>query len=242
MIVRAEGLTKDFASASVLHGISLHVDEGEFVVLIGPNGCGKTVLLKILCGLLPPTSGRVVFEAGGPGGVTMAFQRSPLFPWMTVRENLLFSLNAPAETAPRRDEEVARWIADSRLSEWADHYPHQISGGIRQKANVVRSLMGVPRLALMDEPFAALDYLERRRLQGFLADLQRSRGTATLLVTHDIPEAIFLADRILVMRRTGKVEAEFTVPFPKPRAHEALQRQAAYSDLYEKISGILSRD
>jgi NitT/TauT family transport system ATP-binding protein len=115
----------------------------------------------------------------------MAFQRSPLFPWLTVRENLSLCLNGVAG----KDAEIGSWLERARIAEWAGHYPHQLSGGIRQKVNVIRSLMGGPALVLMDEPFAALDYLERRRLQAFLSELQSERKATTLFVTHDIPEA-----------------------------------------------------
>ncbi|HRY28483.1 MAG TPA: ABC transporter ATP-binding protein [Elusimicrobiota bacterium] len=235
MILEVAGLTKSFDERPVLDGISLQVEAGEFVVLIGPNGCGKTVFLKILSGLIPPSSGRL--RLAGP--TTMAFQRSPLFPWMTVRENLLISLNDPSFRG-RAEREVAAWLEESNLSRWADFYPHQISGGMRQKVNVIRSLMSNPPLVLMDEPFASLDYLERRRLQTFVSRLQLAKKTSLVFVTHDIPEAIFLADRILVMSGNGKIETDLRCPLPRPREHETLPREAAYPDLYEKLSKLLS--
>ncbi len=219
-------------SALTLDSVSLTVHKGEFVAVVGPSGCGKSTLMKLVTGLLPPSAGSVVVdgkEVTGPiSGVGMAFQNSTLMPWRTTLNNTMLPLEIaqPFKSERRRKYgehiERARTILKSvGLLEFADKYPWQLSGGMQQRANLCRALIHEPRLLMLDEPFAALDAFTREELWSLLQNLWLEQRFSSVLVTHDLREAVFLADTIYVMsKRPGRILEQRTVPFARPRTIE----------------------
>ncbi len=220
------GVGKTYATKSgsveALRDISIGCAEGEFVCLLGLSGCGKSTLLQMLAGLEPATTGQIVVagrELDGPSPATsIVFQDHGLFPWMTVQRNVEFNLKARG--APRREREgrAAAMLALTGLEGFAERYPHELSGGMRQRVGIARALTTEPRALLMDEPFGALDAQTRGRLQRELLDIWQRQRTTVLFVTHSIDEAIFLGDRILVFTpRPGRLSADVTVALDRPR-------------------------
>jgi len=209
----------------VLDRVSLDIRPGEFLAVLGPSGCGKTTLLKILAGLLEPDSGRVLCggePVRGPSASRgLVFQEYSLFPWCTVRQNIGFGLHAAGSGRRDAARRVDEWIARIGLRGFEDFYPAQLSGGMRQRVALARTLIMTPDLLLLDEPFAALDAVSRGVLQDLLHDLLgRDGARTTLLVTHDAAEAVFLADRVVVMSAApSNLVAELRIPVPRPRAH-----------------------
>ena len=204
----------------VLQDISLAISEGEFVALVGPSGCGKSTLLSIVGGLLSPTGGSARFE-GVPAGLTprtaMVFQEIGLLPWRTVSENISFGLEAMGLLSPaERDAEVTRQLDRIGLRDFADAYPHELSGGMRQRVGIARALAVSPDLLLMDEPFSALDAQTRLLLQGELISLLETTPLTTLYVTHNIREAVLLADRVVVLSgRPARMQNILEIPIPR---------------------------
>ena len=220
------GVGKTYAAKTgpveALRGIDIACAEGEFVCLLGLSGCGKSTLLQMIAGLEAPTTGQIIVagrELDGPSPATsIVFQDHGLFPWMTVQRNVEFNLKArgapPAERAARATE----MLELTGLQGFAARYPHELSGGMRQRVGIARALTTKPRALLMDEPFGALDAQTRGRLQSELLDIWANQRTTVLFVTHSIDEAIVLADRILVFTpRPGQLSADVPVPLPRPR-------------------------
>jgi NitT/TauT family transport system ATP-binding protein len=207
------GVSHAFGSVEVLRGLDLEVRRGEFVALVGPSGCGKTTLLNLCSGWLQPTAG-VVRRVGR---VRMVFQEDGLFPWQTVDENVRVGLRHLPD--PReRSRRAAELIGLVGLEGFEQHYPHRLSGGMRQRVELARALAGDTDLLLMDEPFSALDYLTRLRMRDELARLLREQPRTVVLVTHDIEEAAQLADRVLVLsERPARVRDEVRLSAPRPR-------------------------
>jgi NitT/TauT family transport system ATP-binding protein len=202
-----------FGDVEVLAGLTLEVRRGEFVALVGPSGCGKTTLLNLCSGWLPPTKGTVARPERG----RMVFQQDGLFPWLTVGENVRLGLRHVADEA-ERDARAKAMLALIGLSQFEGHYPHQVSGGMRQRVELARALAGETDMLLMDEPFSSLDYLTRMRLRGELARLLQEQPRTVLLVTHDIEEAAQLADRVLVLsERPARISDEVRLEVPRPR-------------------------
>ena len=227
--------------AEALRGVSLTVQPGEFVCLIGPSGCGKTTLLHLLAGFLRPTDGRVLFQGASvasPGpdrGVV--FQEYALFPWMTARQNVEFGLRARAVPRTERRARALAALERVRLASAAERYPHELSGGMRQRIAVARSLVVEPEALLMDEPFAAVDAMTRATLQEDLLRLWQETGVSILFVTHNIDEAIFLAQRVIVMApHPGTLRADLPVALPYPRQRGTL----AFADHYGRIEAALA--
>jgi ABC-type nitrate/sulfonate/bicarbonate transport system ATPase subunit len=210
----------------VLDGVSLDIRSGEFLAVLGPSGCGKTTLLKVLAGLLAPDSGRVLCGGApvrGPSASRgLVFQEYSLFPWCTVGQNIGFGLRAGRVGRREVRRQVGEWIARIGLGGFEDFYPAQLSGGMRQRAALARTLITAPDLLLLDEPFAALDAVSRGVLQDLLHELLGRDGRrTTLLVTHDAAEAVFLADRVVVMSAApSRPVAELAVPVARPRTHD----------------------
>ena len=205
-------ISRSFGSVPVLQDISLEVAPGEVVVIVGPSGCGKTTLLNILSGHDAPSSG----EVSQSGILRRVYQSDGLFPWLTVTENIKLGLrDIPAAD---REREFAELIALIRLEGFESYYPHQLSGGMRQRVELARALAGEADALLMDEPFSALDYQTRLRLRRELAHLLLRKPRATVLVTHDLEEAAQLADRILVLSaRPAHIQCELRPELPRPR-------------------------
>lgn len=215
----------DLGGAGVLAGLDLAAAPGEFVALVGPSGCGKSTLLDVLAGLRAPDAGSVRVDGGpaAPGALALMPQRDALLAARTVRENValgaLLGGAAPAEARARARDA----LAGLGLGGYEEHYPHALSGGMRQRVGLARLMVAGARGWLLDEPLGALDALTRSALQELLADTRRRAGTTAVLVTHDIDEALRLADRVMVLSpRPARVVAQVVVPLPHPRPPEAV--------------------
>ena len=229
--VRVKHATKKFATrkgeVTALEDVNLEIHDGQFVCLLGPSGCGKTTLLRMIGGLDVPTSGTITIDGkvvDGPSPkMTMVFQEYSLYPWRTVAENVGFGLEMNGVPAEERREEVMKELRLVGLENFADSYPYELSGGMRQRAAVARALATDPAVMLMDEPFGALDAQTRVNMQEQLAEISRKTNSTVLFITHDIDEAILLGNRILVMtKRPGKIRKEIAVNLNCERNHTAL--------------------
>ena len=204
---------------SVLHDINLTVNKEEFVALVGPSGCGKSTLLNIASGLLEPTSGTVKFtevEAGYEPRMSIVFQETGLFPWRNVHDNIAFGLETAGMPVNEREERIKHYIELVGLKGFEKSFPHQLSGGMRQRVGIARALAIEPDLLLMDEPFSALDAQTRTIMQEELVTLWEKTRLTTLYVTHNIQEAVMLADRVVLLsRRPGKVNKILTIDIPR---------------------------
>ena len=209
----------------------LSVGAGEFVSIIGPSGCGKSTLLGVVAGLREATRGRVSIlgsEVRGPRPeVGMVFQRPTLLPWMNVIENVLIPVRALGRSVDAHREQAQGLLKLVGLDKYALHYPHELSGGMQQRVGLARALIHDPGLLLMDEPFAALDAMTRERMSLELQDIWLARRKTVLFITHSIPEAVFLSDRIAVMTPSpGRIEREIAVDLPRQRRIETLASPA----------------
>jgi ABC-type nitrate/sulfonate/bicarbonate transport system ATPase subunit len=218
--IAVEGITKSFGALPVVGGVSLDVRDGEFVAIVGPSGCGKSTLLNIIAGFERPDQGTIringVERIGPSRNGIMISQHGSVFPWLTVHENLMFGLSGTSH----RDqvERADRYIAMVGLAGFEAAYPHELSGGMLKRVEIARALVVKPEILYMDEPFSALDALMSLRMQTeFRRILDEERHTV-LLITHDVEEAIFLADRILVLSaRPTMIQTTFHVDLPHPR-------------------------
>jgi NitT/TauT family transport system ATP-binding protein len=226
---------------AALRKVSLQVHSTEFVSVIGPSGCGKTTLLRTLAGLIHPHSGtveRIPQSTNRDPRALLVFQENSLFPWMTVLENSVFGLEMQGFNRQERESRAHQLLDRLGLGGWASAYPHQLSAGMRQRVAVIRSFLSDPSLLLMDEPFAALDFLTRRSLQQELLDLWEQDHKTVIFVTHDVEEAILLSDRILVMSPSpGSVVAEFEIALARPRTPAA-----AWSDEVQVLKRTICRE
>jgi NitT/TauT family transport system ATP-binding protein len=207
--------------------VSLHVNPGEFVSLIGPSGCGKSTLLNVVAGFLDPSSGQTLLDGRaikGPGSDRgVVFQQYSLFPWMTVRKNVEFGLKMQGMSANERETQARTLLGLAGLLSFENHYPDQLSGGMKQRVGIVRALATSPQVLLMDEPFGALDSQTRVVMQEILTNMWQRLRLSVLFITHDIDEAVFLSDRIYVMTaRPGRIKSEMVVPLPRPRTPEMM--------------------
>lgn len=209
-----------------LEDINLEVDRGELAVIVGPSGCGKSTLLNIVAGLEEKTSGTAALEGSeiaGPGADRgMVFQSYTLFPWLTVRKNVEFGLRLKGVPAAERAETARKYIGLVGLEEFENALPKELSGGMKQRVAIARVLANSPVMLLMDEPFGALDAQTRILLQELLLDVWRKEETTILFITHDIDEAILLADNVYIMSsRPGRIKAKIPITIPRPRDHKA---------------------
>jgi NitT/TauT family transport system ATP-binding protein len=211
--LKVESISRFFGDVEVLRDFSLDINLGEFVAVVGPSGCGKTTLLNLLAGFDKPTSGRVT----STGRVRMVYQQDGLFPWRTVAENIRMGLRHFKDESARA-RELKEMLALIGLEKFEDSYPHQLSGGMRQRVELARALAGDTETLLLDEPFSSLDYLKRLRLRRELVRLLYERPRTVVLVTHDIEEAAQLADRVVVLsERPATIRCELRLELERPR-------------------------
>ncbi|WP_158970967.1 ABC transporter ATP-binding protein [Paraglaciecola sp. L3A3] len=224
--MEVKGLSKEFNTANgkvtALKDINLSIHKREFVCVIGPSGCGKSTLIRILAGLETATSGEVLLDGKKvtkPGPERgMVFQGYTLFPWLTVKENIMFGLIESGNNKNTAESEARQWADLIGLSKFENHYPNQLSGGMKQRVAIARALANQPKILLMDEPFGALDAQTRAKMQAYLMEIWKNIDITVFFITHDLDEAVFLADRILVLKANpGEIEELIEVPVPQPR-------------------------
>ena len=214
-----------------LRDVNLAVADGEFVTILGPSGCGKSTLLKLAAGLIAPTSGSIEVAGApvrGPGAdIGVAFQKPTLLPWRTVLDNVLLPTHTVGDKTPASRARALDLLALVGLRDFADNYPNELSGGMQQRVGLARMLQRDPRLLLMDEPFAALDAMTRETLTLELQRIWMRDRKSVLFITHSIPEAVLLSDRVLVMStRPGSVVEDYRVDLPRPRTLDTLSDPA----------------
>ena len=245
--LEARGITKVFSTrrgdTTAIEGIDLHVEKGEFVCLVGASGSGKSTLLNILAGLMDASSGEAMLDGErieGPGPERgLVFQGYSLYPWRTVSQNIAFGLELAGYDKHEIGRRVERYLGVMNLEKWANARPSQLSGGMRQRVAIARSLAPEPEVLLLDEPFGALDAHTKTLMQEFLVSVWRETGTTILMVTHDVEEAIFLSQRIYVLSsHPGRVKREIVVPFDAARNAE-IRRDESFLDLRDEIRGLL---
>jgi sulfonate transport system ATP-binding protein len=224
-----------------LERFDLDVSLGEFVCIVGASGCGKSTLLRLIAGLENDYEGRIVYQGHDVVAPDLArgivFQEHRLMPWLTVKENVAIALSAVKASAAEKRTRVAEQIAAVGLKEFENAYPHQLSGGMAQRVAIARALVVRPQLLLLDEPFGALDALTRLKMQKELQRLWERDGLTTILVTHDVEEAVFLGDRVVVMASNpGRIEQVVPVSLPRPRVRSAPEFQRIKADLLEHFA------
>jgi NitT/TauT family transport system ATP-binding protein len=245
--VLVEGLSKTYRDrrgheVPALQAVDVAVEPEEFVAILGPSGCGKSTLLSIIAGLLPATAGAVFFEGEARPGrplTATVFQEFALFPWRTVRRNVEFGLEELGVPAGERATRVRSYLDLTGLAGFEGKYPHQLSGGMRQRVGLARALAVEPAVLLMDEPFSALDAQTRTLLMDELLAIWERTRKSILYVTHNIHEAVFMADRVVVLsRRPGRVLARVPIELPRPRT-EATQGEPAFLQAVDRIWGLI---
>src|SRR4051812_450901 len=223
---------------TAIRDISLTVDAGDFVSVVGPSGCGKTTMLNTIAGFLAPTAGRIRVDdrtVSGPGpDRSVVFQSFALFPWRTVLDNVAFGPKMRGIPKGKRHEIAREYLALAGLSHAAARYPNELSGGMQQRVGVVRALANEPDVLLMDEPFASVDAQTRMTLQEELTRIWAARRPTVLFITHDVNEAVFLANRVVVLSH-GAVLDDIGVDLPRPRAWDALIEDAGFKALSARV-------
>lgn len=248
--VRLRGVTKEFVlrgkTLVALAPVDLDIGRGEFLCIVGPSGCGKTTLLRLLAGLETPGAGGIeIARQGSPRSPSrplnsMVFQEHGIFPWMTARENVAFGLKARGIGTKEREAIASAFIEKVGLGAFADAYPHELSGGMKQRVSIARAFANDPEILLMDEPFAALDEQTKLLLQEELLRIwdQAEEKKTVVYVTHSLDEAIVLADRVLVMsHRPGRIKetVDVTGVFPRPRIVEEVRSSPMYGELFGRL-------
>jgi NitT/TauT family transport system ATP-binding protein len=239
-----ENLSKTYFDAyrgtqvTAVRDVSLNVEEGDFVAVVGPSGCGKSTILNMIAGFIPITSGRILVggrEVKGPGADRgVVFQSFALFPWKTVAENVTFGPKMRGVGKAERQRIAEEYLALAGLSHAADRYPNELSGGMQQRVGVVRALANNPDVLLMDEPFASVDAQTRMTLQEELTRIWEQRRPTIVFITHDVPEAVFLANTVVVLSK-GQVLAEVDIPLERPRSWDRLVEDEAFKTLSNKV-------
>jgi len=243
-VIAVRAVTRRFRSSHgdtlALQHTDFDVDENDFVTILGPSGCGKSTLLRIIAGLDHPTSGEVLLDGkriAGPGPDRgMVFQSYTLFPWLTVRENVCFGLRERGVPRAEQDGIARDFIERVGLAGFERHYPKQLSGGMQQRTALARALANDPRVLLMDEPFGALDHQTRELMQELLLGIWEAQHKTVLFVTHDIDEAVFMANRVVVMSaRPGRIKVDRAVPLAHPR-HYSIKTTPAFAELKAELT------
>lgn len=213
----------DGTERTVFDGVSLNIHRREFITVIGPSGCGKSTFIRIVAGLDDATGGEMLLDGkpiSGPGPDRgMVFQGYTLFPWLTVKRNVMFGLEMKGQSAAAAEPEARQWLDMVGLSKFENSYPHELSGGMKQRVAIARALATEPRILIMDEPFAALDAQTRAQMQSYLLQIWRKVDVTVLFITHDLDEAVYLSDRVMVMgTNPGRVVEVVENPVPRPRS------------------------
>ena len=226
------------AHVTAVQEVSLEVQQGEFVSIVGPSGCGKTTLLNMIAGFIPSSSGEILLDGravDGPGPERgVVFQSFALFPWKTVLDNVAFGPKIRGLAKADREKIAREYLALAGLADAAERYPNELSGGMQQRVGVVRALANNPDVLLMDEPFASVDAQTRMTLQEELTRIWQERRPTIIFITHDVGEAVFLANRVVVLSK-GRILKEIAVPLPRPRAWDLLTEDAAFKALSGQV-------
>jgi NitT/TauT family transport system ATP-binding protein len=226
IVLAVQDLRKDFYHAGhqqvVFQDVSFQIHRREFVCIIGPSGCGKSTFIRIVAGLDEATGGEMLLDGkpvSGPGPDRgMVFQGYTLFPWQTVKQNVMFGLEMQGKSSAEAESTAREWLDMVGLSPFEEAYPHELSGGMKQRVAIARALANEPRILIMDEPFGALDALTRARMQAYLLQIWKKVDVTILFITHDLEEAIYLSDRILVLGGSpGGIRELIENPVPRPR-------------------------
>ncbi|GAA4601841.1 ABC transporter ATP-binding protein [Actinoallomurus liliacearum] len=240
--LRFENVTLQFPETHrpAIEDVSLQVGRGRFVAVIGPSGCGKSTILNLAAGLLSPTKGEVYFGGERVTAVNSAAayvtQQSNLLPWLSVRANIGLALKFRKVPKEERDERVERWVRLVGLTGFEDHYPRELSGGMQKRCAIARALIYNPSIVLMDEPFGPLDAITRLKLQQELLNIWEEQNGTLIFVTHDLNEAIYLADEVIVMSSgPGTVRRVLEVPFERPRSIGSLVESPEFAELYNDL-------
>jgi len=249
-ILEFRGVSKRFVSlkgsVQAVAEISLSVRPGEFLTIVGPSGCGKSTLLNLLVGLERPSGGEILLEGRASVDrlkIGYVMQNDSLYPWRTLAQNVELPLELRGMGAAARRRIALDYLARVRLAEFADRYPHELSGGMRQRGNIVRALSFSPSLIIMDEPFGPLDAQTRLLLQQQLLELWAEERRTVMFITHDLHEAIALGDRVLVLSaRPGRVKALHEVPIPRPRELRRLHDDAIFRELLTRVGDELAEE
>jgi NitT/TauT family transport system ATP-binding protein len=234
------GVSRQAPPTEALRPVSLDVADNDFITVLGPSGCGKSTLLRLVAGLEEPSTGEILLDdvpIRGPGADRgVVFQSYTLFPWLTVRRNICFGLREKGVALAEQREISDRFIARMGLQGFEDHYPKQLSGGMQQRVAIARALANDPKILLLDEPFGALDNQTRLLMQELLLDTWEAARKTVLFVTHDIDEAIFMANRVVVFSaRPGRIKSEVTTDLPHPR-HYTIKTSAAFIALKARLT------
>ncbi|GGH41422.1 ABC transporter ATP-binding protein [Paenibacillus silvae] len=244
-VIRLENISQVYFSereaSLAIEDVSLGIGQGEFVSLVGPSGCGKTTLLSIIAGLLLPTQGKVELEGSpvqGPSPrIGYMLQQDYLFPWRTILDNALIGLELTGNLNAESRERTRELLASMGLGGTEEQYPSELSGGMRQRVALVRTLATDPAILLLDEPFSALDYQTKLQLEDLVSETLREYGKTSVLVTHDLSEAIAVSDRVIVLdRNPGRIRREFVVPENIRMAQPFYAReQAGFNELFQLL-------
>ena len=236
--IRIGNLTKRFGPLVAIDDVSLDIPEGSFFMIVGPSGCGKTTLLRILGGLETVTGGDVelAHPAAGRPQYSIVFQGDSIFPWMTVWDNAAYGLRMRRAPQNEIKDSVSRWLDRTGLSRYAHLYPHQLSGGMRQRVSIARAFANDPEILLMDEPFSALDEQNRTILQQELLRIWEVDKKTVVFITHSVDEAVTLGDRIMVMSASpGRIKAMIDIPLERPRNVLGLRHDPRYGEIVYSI-------
>jgi NitT/TauT family transport system ATP-binding protein len=241
--IRIRGLNKKFTVpgghvVTALEDFDLDVPTGQFLTLVGPSGCGKTTFLRMLAGLESPTAGTIEVNGGSAGRPenSMVFQGDSIFPWMSVWQNAAYGLTVRGVGRAEIKETVGHYLDATGLTKFADAYPHQLSGGMRQRVSIARAFANDPEILLMDEPFSALDEQNKTLLQAELLRIWDETRKTVVFITHSVDEAVTLSDRIMVMSaQPGRAKAFIDVPFERPRDVLQLRHEPAYGEIVYDI-------
>ena len=245
-LLRVQDLHIDFiesdGSLEVLDGLHFEIPAQSFTCVIGPSGGGKSTLLRALAGLIQPSSGQITIDGQSPdkAEIGMVFQRPDLMPWRTLAENISLPLELDGTQKADITPKVLEMLALVGLEASAKNYPHELSGGMAQRASIARALIREPKLLLLDEPFGQLDAFTRERMGHELLRIWREKQQTVLMVTHSIPEAVYLADRVFVLSsRPAVLKADMQIDLPRPRT-EGLQYSAAFNDYCDQLHRLLA--